>query len=81
MPDEPGDEPSGGTPLAFDPDDESAAGAQPSPEPREESAGGTHSALKRHRTTPNPAGAKKQTSSSDTERTSDDPPVAQTEPN
>jgi cell division septum initiation protein DivIVA len=36
-------------------------------------AGGTHSALKRHRAMPNPAGAKKQPDSTDSERTSDDP--------
>jgi cell division septum initiation protein DivIVA len=46
---------------------------------RDGASAGTHSALKRHRATPNPAGAKKQTSSSDTERT-DDPPTSDEPP-
>jgi cell division septum initiation protein DivIVA len=48
---------------------------------RDQSSSGTHSALLRHRTPPNPAGAQKQTSPSDAERTSDDPPVKNTDAN
>ena len=54
------------------------AGTELPDDVRDPASTATHSALLRHRATPNPAGAKKQTSPSDAERT-DDPPVAQTE--